>query len=168
MEANDADVGQLLPSLHRIIDELLVNAELGSNTGIGGIGEVRVDPQADLRHNALLRSSLLNALHLCSTVSHQRGDAQTAPDVRHGLTGGGEDHHVLAQTGLLAHNALSQTGGVHAEALIQYAAQNLRIGVAFHRIQEGHTREISLQLFCILSDDGLLIKIKAVMLLGLL
>ena len=41
---------------------MLVNAELGSDTGIGGIGEVRVDPQADLRHDALLRSSLLNAL----------------------------------------------------------------------------------------------------------
>ena len=168
MEANDADVRQLLPSLHRIIDELLVNAELGSNTGIGGIGEVRVDPQADLRHNALLRSSLLNALHLCGTVSHQRGDAQAAPDVRHGLTGGGENHHVLAQTGLLAHNALSQAGGVHAEALIQYAAQDLRIGVAFHGIQESHTGEIRLQLFRILPDDSLLIKIKAVMLLGLL
>lgn len=88
--------------------------------------------------------------------------------LRHGLTGGGEDHHVLAQTGLLAHNALSQTGCVHAEALIQYAAQDLRIGVAFHGIQEGHTGEIRLQLFRILPDDGLLIKIKAVMLLGLL
>ena len=50
----------------------------------------------------------------------------------------------------------------------QYAAQDLRIGVAFHGIQEGHTGEIRLQPFRILPDDGLLIKIKAVMLLGLL
>ena len=168
MEAYNADVRQFLPSLHRIINKLLVNAKLGSDTGISGIGKVRVDPQANLRHDALLRSSLLNALHLCGAVSHQRGDAQATPDVRHSLTGSGEDHHVLAQAGLLAHNALSQAGGVHAEALVQYAAQDLRIGVAFHGIQEGHTGEISFQLFRILPDDGLLIKIKAVMLLGLL